>query len=175
MKNADGKNEVALYTKNDGASKYTYRDSVILGSGVQRPNADIDNLTLTPTKMELMTPGSGTVTIGIDNISIGIETLAEEPKTDTYVFRQNGVEATGYDDSELTCSINGMPENAEYTAAAAEYDGNGMLIGMTRSECVGDGEISIMPSEASQEIKIFVWSDMASMEPLIECGNIKRK
>ena len=175
MKNADGKNEVALYTKNDGASKYTYRDSVILGSGVQRPNADIDNLTLTPTKMELMTPGSGTVTIGIDNISIGTETLAEEPKTDTYVFRQNGVEATGYDDSELTCSINGMPENAEYTAAAAEYDSDGMMIGMTRSECVGDGEISIMPSEASQEIKIFVWSDMASMEPLIECGDIKRK
>ena len=153
IKNADGKNEVALYTKNDGASKYTYRDSVILGSGVQRPNADIDNLTLTPTKMELMTPGSGTVTIGIDNISVGTETLAEEPKTDTYVFRQNGVEATGYDDSELTCSINGMPENAEYTAAAAEYDSDGMMIGMTRSECVGDGEISIMPSEASQEIK----------------------
>lgn len=50
-----------------------------------------------------------------------------------------------------------------------------MMIGMTRSECVGDGEISIMPSEASQEIKIFVWSDMASMEPLIECGDIKRK
>lgn len=175
IKNADGKNEVALYTKNDGASKYTYRDSVILGSGVQRPNADIDNLTLTPTKMELMTPGSGTVTIGIDNISVGTETLAEEPKTDTYVFRQNGVEATGYDDSELTCSINGMPENAEYTAAAAEYDSDGMMIGMTRSECVGDGEISIMPSEASQEIKIFVWSDMASMEPLIECGDIKRK
>lgn len=103
--------------------------------------------------MELMTPGSGTVTIGIDNISIGTETLAEEPKTDTYVFRQNGVEATGYDDSELTCSINGMPENAEYTAAAAEYDGNGMMIGMTRSECVGDGEISIMPSKLHRKLK----------------------
>lgn len=144
---------------------------MILGSGVQRANADIDNLTLTPTKMELMTPGSGTVTIGIDNISIGTETLVEEPKADTYVFYQNGVETTGFDDSELVCSINGMPENAEYTAAAAEYDSNGVLIGMTRSECVGDGEISIAPSDNSNEVRVFVWNDMNSIEPLGEYGS----
>lgn len=179
--NDDGKHEVALYTKSATSSKYTYRDSVILGSGLRRPNSNLDSLTLTPTKMEFLTTGGGSVTMGLDNISIGVENAGGDTPTEpspkptdspiNYNFIQNGNEVDTFVGGELICRVSGsLPTDCIFMVA--EYNEDGALLNMAKSK---DAEIILTPFEAAAEIHVFVWNDLDGINPCGESRKIYRK
>lgn len=178
FKNENGKNEVALYTKTESSSKYTYRDSVILGSGIQKSGANVDDINLTPTKAELMTPGSGPVSLGIDNISIGVENTVStidptpEPTPQGFVFSQGGSAVQTFDGGELTCEMTDAV-TGDYVMTVAEYGADDALINTHDAE--NSSSVTITPDTETAVIRAFIWSDYEGMVPLKASGEIKRK
>lgn len=183
FKNENGGHEVALYTKTESSSNYTYRDSVVLGSG--RTKADLDSVILTPTKVDFRTPGSGTVTLGLDNLSIGTETKSggdtDPTPTPTstpdsgikYTFIQNGAEVKCFSEGQVTCCVNAA-DMTEYKMMAAEYDQNGVLLKLSETEASAS-EVVLTPSAYTDTIRVFVWDSLDTIEPLDVFGEIKRE
>lgn len=204
IKNSRSENQIDVYTKTDSSSTYTYRDSVILGTGVQKTGADVNAIDLAPTTVQFTTRNGEDETAGIDNLAVGVETevieatplptaTPTEAPTATpiptpplidhniqYEFIQNGEIVNNLQVGELICNVKSdksiLPEKV--WLCVSQYDDKGVMIDtITQTTDVHNQECSalIEPNSNAESVRVFVWSDADTISPYGIYGEIKRK
>ena len=159
-------NKVKVYTKEADSSDYTLRGTVTLGSGTKK----IDEVPqLLPTKVQCSTRGSSANSLGIDNITVGVQGGSEVPEVtptvqpaSEFMYTLNSIaEAENGININLTKNKEGIGSNV---IIAAAYDREtGALTAVETSDItmnVGDSSNIFVPLAVSEtnEIKVFVLS-----------------
>ena len=167
-------NKVKVYTKEADSSDYTLRGTVTLGSGTKK----IDEVPqLLPTKVQCSTRGSSANSLGIDNITVGVQGGSEVPEVtptvqpaSEFMYTLNSIaEAENGININLTKNKEGIGSNV---IIAAAYDREtGALTAVETSDItmnVGDSSNIFVPLAVSEtnEIKVFVWNSTDGIEPL---------
>lgn len=157
-------NTVNVYTKTDTETDYTLRNTITLGSGITKGSGVAE---LAPTSIQALTPGGGAVTLGVDNISIGVQGGLQPPIINDYKI--NGIEI-----KENNTYINltkNIDDSSTATVIYACYSEDDLLTyvysnkveintGETTDVWVGTAE------QTDSKIRAFVWDSLSGLIPL---------